>query len=1203
MLIKDMFIKPIDREIQGVIIVGQDEKTNMQQELEEYVVTKELLRYFSSFFAAYKKGINGITPHMGVWISGFFGSGKSHFLKILSYLLENRVVGGKHAIDYFIDDHKISDPMVLADMQLATRTPTDTILFNIDSKSDSNGKQDKDAIVSVFLKVFNEMQGYCGSMPYLADLERRLTEAGRYTEYQEKFDAEYGSAWKESRQDFSFIQDTVIDVLAAMDFMSEQAARIWCDKTAEPYRISIEEFAKRVKAYIDSKGNNHHVVFLVDEVGQYIGDDSKLMLNLQTVTEELGKECNGKAWIIVTSQQDIDKVTKVRGNDFSKIQGRFDTRLSLSSANVDDVIKKRILEKKDTASQTLRLLYGQKSTVIKNLIVFNDGVEKKLYSNENNFSLVYPFVPYQFDLLGKVLTSIRTHGASGIHLSEGERSMLAMFKEAAVAYMGQNEGTIIPFHAFYNALENFLGHNHRGVIVKAYANGRINPDKKEKDVFAINVLKTLFMIKYCNEYCNANIDNITSLMVSDINDDRIALRSEVESALKVLISQTLVQKNGDIYVFLTDEEQEINREIESQNVEMADIISRVSSVIFEDILQDNKYRYPEFNGRYSFPFNQAVDARPYKANQSNDIGVRVLTPASDYGTDENTLRMISGQSKEALVVLPDDRAFMDETQSYLKIEKFLRFGAASNLPNFESIKAAKNVEMRERNDNAKLYLSEALKAADIYVNGDKVQIGAKDISGRINDALGRLVAAVYHKLPYIDTPMGEEDIRKLMRTSNQVTMNLDDQALPNVHALDDVLRYIASNTSLHVKTSMKTLKDRFMKAPYGFVEDDVDWLVAKLFKRSDLSFTVNGSGVTLQNNKAEEIINLITKKANSDKLLMEQRVRVSDRNKKIVRSIMNELFHTGGSMEDEDGIMESFQRCSESRVDEIDRLADNYIRYAYPGKDKLAKGKVILQSILMVQTPVEFFQTVSEKENDLLDFAEDFEPIKAFFKGEQKEIFTRSLDMLAIYDNSKVYIVNTELESIVRDIRSITKEEKPYGDIPRLPELRDMFMRIYHDILIDEQKPVFTSIDDAEKRVLEETSGKEYLESMESGCKQQFAALKEAAKRVNDVSLLRGYSDRATALRDRILAQIYSIELEKAKNEKEKAAAVNQPNGQTPAVIPPKPKRRKSVAIRSVTHTSSWRIENEADIDRYIEELRSSLKGQLEENTIINIEF
>lgn len=141
MEIKDMFAKPIDRDLQGVIKVGDIENENIRQELEEYVVTKELQKHFADFFAAYKKGINGTTPKMGVWISGFFGSGKSHLLKIFSYLLDNTKVGGKRAIDYFIDDHKIEDPMVLADMKLAAETPTDVVLFNIDSKSDSNGKR------------------------------------------------------------------------------------------------------------------------------------------------------------------------------------------------------------------------------------------------------------------------------------------------------------------------------------------------------------------------------------------------------------------------------------------------------------------------------------------------------------------------------------------------------------------------------------------------------------------------------------------------------------------------------------------------------------------------------------------------------------------------------------------------------------------------------------------------------------------------------------------------------------------------------------------------------------------------------------------------------------------------------------------------------------------------------------------------------
>ena len=166
MFIKEMFEKQIDRDIQGVIIVGQSEEENVAQELDEYVVTRELQKHFAEFFSTYKKGIVGNTPKMGVWISGFFGSGKSHFLKILSYLLANKSVGDRKAIDFFADDRlaggkpKIVDQMVLADMKLAADTSTDVVLFNIDSKSDSNSKQNKDAIVNVFLKVFKEMQGF-----------------------------------------------------------------------------------------------------------------------------------------------------------------------------------------------------------------------------------------------------------------------------------------------------------------------------------------------------------------------------------------------------------------------------------------------------------------------------------------------------------------------------------------------------------------------------------------------------------------------------------------------------------------------------------------------------------------------------------------------------------------------------------------------------------------------------------------------------------------------------------------------------------------------------------------------------------------------------------------------------------------------------------------------------------------------------------
>ena len=1224
MLMKEMFEKEIDRDIQGVIIVGQSEAENVAQELDEYVVTKELQKHFADFFSAYKKGIVGTTPKMGVWISGFFGSGKSHFLKILSYLLANKSVGDKKAIDYFADDSltegkpKIVDRIVLADMKLAADTDTDVVLFNIDSKSDSNSKQNKDVIVNVFLKVFNEMQGFCGAMPFLADLERKLTEEGQYNEFKQKFEEVYGEAWEDSRQDFDFIQDDVVEVLTGMDFMSEAAARNWCEKAAEPYQISIEDFAKRVKAYIDRKGNNHHVVFLVDEIGQYIGEDSKLMLNLQTVTEELGKECMGKAWVIVTSQQDIDSVTKVKGNDFSKIQGRFDTRLSLSSANVDEVIKKRILEKKETPAQTLRLLYGQKATIIKNLITFNDGVEKKLYADENDFACVYPFVPYQFNLLASVLTSIRTHGASGKHLSEGERSMLAMFKESAMEYKECEVGTIIPFHAFYDALENFLDHSHRGVIIRAYENDMINPEHKEK-VFTVDVLKVLFMIKYVDKVVVANIDNITSLMAEGIDDDRIALKGKVEDALKVLMRQNLVQKNGDIYVFLTDEEQEINREIESQSVEMAEIINKVSEMIYEDIFTDKKYKYPAFNGRYSFHFNQIVDDRPYKPTQNFDVGVRILTPASDYGTDETTLRMVSGQGREVLVVLPDDRAFMDEIQRYLKIEKYLRLNTSSALSKYESIKEAKRLEMRERNANAKLFLTESLKDAVIYVNGDRAQINVKEVSARINEALGRLVKTVYHKLNYIDAAMGEDEIRKLLKTSNQLTLNLEGGTEPNIHALDDVLQYVAGNSRMHVKTSMKSIKDRFMKAPYGFVEDDVQWLVAKLFKRGELSFFVNGASVTMMNKDVEEIINYITKKAFVEKLMMEERVRVQDKDKKVVRDVLKELFHTSSPSDDEDAVMNYFISFANKLITELRVMKKDYDRAKYPGLKVIEEGIRIMSDIVHIQFPVEFFQTVSKRQDDLLDFAEDYEPIKAFFAGEQKGIFDKSLLYLEKYDDSKTYIVDAELENVVDAVRTIVKKDKPFADIPKLPELLKQFTDVYSKVLDDQLAPVLDAISESQKRVFEVLNTKEYKESKINAYNDMFLEIQNGAESCTNVSTLRGYADRAEALKIRLLNEMdkmdQDIALKKAEEVRKKLEAEAKENGRYDTDLIEQQVSKvaeengyhsqhiKNVTFKKISKSSSWRIESVEDLDKHLNELRNNLLLELDDNTIVNVEF
>lgn len=721
MQIKNMFEKQIDRDIKGVIKVGQSDEENVYQELDEYVVTKELLKHFRDFFNNYEKGVDGYTDKMGVWISGFFGSGKSHFLKILSYLLKNSTVEGKRAIEYFTDGKKIVDPMLIAEMTKAGTIESDVMLFNIDSKGSAKVGSGKEAIVEVFMKVFNEMQGYCGSIPYLAEFERQLDNEGRFEEFKENFEANAGAPWEKKRQAFAVIQDKVVKTLVEMNFMSEEAARNWCKNAKGNYDLSIEKFVSLVQEYCAKKGPNHHVIFLVDEIGQYIADDTQLMLNLQTIVEDLGTACKGKAWVIVTSQEDIDSITKTKGNDFSKIQGRFDTRLSLSASNVDEVIRKRVLAKNETATQTLRLLYEQKESIIKNLITFTaDTADKKLYADKADFADCYPFIPYQFNLLGQVLTAVRTHGASGKHLSDQSRSMLALFQESAIRVMDKEDGVLVPFSFFYDPLHKFIDHQHSQVISDAENNSKL-------DEFDVELLKVLFMIKYVKEI-KANVDNLTTLMISNIDDDRIEVRSKIEESLKKLIKETLVQKNGEIYIFLTNEEQEINNAINNESVEMGEIIGEASTVIFEEIYTEKKYRY---SSRYLFPFNQKVDDRFFKGNQSNDIGVTVITP---YGGDyaDSALRLLSAQGSSVIVKLPNDSTFLDEITESIKIYKFLNKNASGARGSFDSIRRAKEDERIEKKDRIRIFIEDALKNADIYVNGDKATISAKEPATRIN---------------------------------------------------------------------------------------------------------------------------------------------------------------------------------------------------------------------------------------------------------------------------------------------------------------------------------------------------------------------------------------------------------------------------------------------------------------------------------------
>lgn len=1209
MRIEEVFKKEITRPIKGVITVGGTESSDeIKQELEEYVVTREIRKHMRTLYTNYCKSLDGKTTDIGVWVSGFFGSGKSHFERINAALLDNSVINGKEAIEYFIDDDKLNDEMLVADIRRAASVPTDVIQFNIDSRSEMTGKQNKEAIGYVLLKIFNEMQGFCGAIPLVADIERNLSKKGLYEEFKSKFEEIYGSAWLDSRDEFDYVQDEVVEALAAIGAMSEEAARNTCEKIALNYSMDTEAFAKLVKSYIDGKGKNHHVVFVIDEIGQYIGENDDLMLNLQTVAEDLGKICQGQAWMMVTSQQDIDSITKTRSDNFSKIQGRFATRLSLSSTNVDEVIRERILKKNQTGHDSLCLLYDAKETLLKNLILWNDEINKPLYSDRENFAEVYPFIPYQFNMVGSILTAIRTYGASGKHLADGERSMLALFKEAAVKLKDKEPGEIVPLHMFYDSLEQFLDHSHSSVISRAFDNQFINPDHEENN-FTINVLKTLFLIKYIKEIV-PTVENITSLMVSHVDNNRMELQVKVEKALDLLVKQTLVSRNGNKYIFLTNEEQEINRSISAMHIELDERTRMISELIFEEIYTESKYRSTKFGNRYSFGFKQIVDEKIYKSGNDYPMTLRILTPDSDETTnDDGTMRFLSGQDNVVLIVLPQNRAFIDELVSAKQIEKYMTSGASGNLDKYEQIKAVKSVEMRDKRRNAKIYLEDALKEAVIYVGGDRVQGTAKDIRSKINEGLEKLINTLYHKLSYITTPVTEGDILSVLNDNGgQISLDVD-TAKTNEFAVVDVRDFIARNTAQkHSKTSLKSLIDTFRLAPYGFVELDVQWIVAKLLKQGDITLYLNGDIINLINKDAKEIIRYLTRKEYFEKLMIELKVRAGQAQIKTVKGIIKDLFGISCSSDDEDVIMRDFKRYAESLKREIEKIEYNYsMQPRYPGKAVVANGKKLLSEILLIQFPVEFFNNVKAKEGDLLDFAEDYEPVKKFFNGDQKQIFDDIIRILGIYEESKTYIVDKKIEDTADEMRSIIYNSNPYDSIYKLPPLRDEFIEANVTLLGEKAEPVKAAIEDARIRVFEELDGKLCKPKLTDKFVRLFQELREKSEQCNNVAKLQGIIVEADALKLRCLNEIVEME-EKltpvtphlATNGVGNSGDVDKPT--PPPVVKPV-KKRKSISIKSVNTFSTWQIETEDDVKKYVSELEKRLIATLEDNTVINIEF
>lgn len=1212
MKIREVFAKPIDRNIKGVIAIGDEQDTNIKQELEEYVVTQELQKHFHDFFEAYVASINHDTTNMGVWISGFFGSGKSHFLKILAYLLENHEVVGKPALDYFLDEQKILDPGTIKNMQLATSIHNETILFNIDSKAKDGNKAQKDAILNVFLQVFNEHLGLSTVDFWIADLERNLIKNKRYKDFQDKFkelDTQHRT-WLEARNGFAFLKGTIKDALVGIDYMSAENAAGFIDQLKMPYPISVENFAQLVNEYIQEKDDCYHLVFLVDEIGQYVGDSQQRMLNLQSIVEDLGTYTHGKAWVIVTSQQAIDQVTdNINGQDFSKIQGRFHTRIAMSSANVDEVIKKRLLMKTPVSEQVLASLYDNDQHAIKNLITFEADIERDHYRNPQNFADVYPFVPYQFNLLQDTLTAIRENGSDGKHLANGERSMLAIFQESAQLIEDQNTGALVPFSTFFKGLEQFLDHTHEIVIRRAISNDVVNPEG-EAEPFTVKVLQTLFMVKYVNNF-NATLNNIVTLMIDSVTTDRIKLEQKVTEALNILSSQKLIEKTTRGYEFLTDAEQDISRQIGKQNVESSEVAQAIGEYVFNNLIS-KKFVYPKLHKQYTFTFNQFVDDQPIGAT-SNEMGLRINTADSDSNREEMELHRlaISESNPQIIIDMPAGGQYTTDLRQALRIEKFvLDTSSQSTDERAAQIIGVKRSERKTLLEKAHVELENALESADIYVSNECLSAGTKGFKQRLENAQIMMVDTIYRNLNFMTGINDEKSILELFKNKDQNLVDTDE----NSQALKAVLGRINYDYSGQSKISYKSILDRFSKAPYGYREIDIKWLIAKLFIDAKLKVYVNGEQININSPKtANEFAENLIKKRYVDKMQFVPREAISARKKADLKEVAADVFNKRSFTDDKD---ETYVvELRDHNIQNTKQLLNQYLAQSerYPGRNILEDGQRLLDKLLNCLDTDNFYNMISEKKDDLLDWHDDMEDDGLFDfyqSAEQQKIWNNALDKVDIYDHSETYISDSEVKTLYDEIKQIIKGNKPYGQLNKLKELNEAFNTAYSTEFDRDEKVVRDEIDAERKSVKDYAQDQGLSDTYGRTVDAAFEHLVGQIELSKDLDSLFGIKPKIEAIKNRLMTSIDSIIAEKEQKELQEKArqeAATSTKDQENIGQPSTPLKAtpvvKHLSLNSLPISKTWQLNSAEDVDAELAQLRQVLLAQLNDADRIKLDL
>jgi hypothetical protein len=538
--IEDLFYRDIHRDIEEVIKVDQEEEDIIRKEIDEYIITEAIAKHYRSILERYYETLNNPHEGVGIWVSGFFGSGKSSFAKMLGLALENRPVKGKGAAARFAqrtDDQKVKVQL----SQITEHIPTEAVIFDV--STDRGIRSGNQTLTEIMYRQLLQQLGYAEDLD-LAELEITLEGRGELETFKETYREVFDQDWDENKDLIALSLGEASTVMHRLypDRFSTQDS--WREGMQDRADITPGKLAKRCKLLMDRRRPDKNLVFVIDEVGQFISRDVQKMLDLQAIVQQLGVHGRGRFWLVVTSQE---KLTELVGGlddkrvELARLKDRFPDRLQvhLEPSDISEVTSKRVLAKSSTAEKDLRELYSSHRGRLRNQTQVSADIKLPDLSTER-FTELYPLLPYQVDLVIQVVSGLRTQGGASKHVGGANRTIIKLAQQLLIHpetnLAEKSVGTLARIDQVYDLVSGNIPSEIRGKIDEIGA-------KVDHD-YAQPVAKVICLLQYVKSIHRTD-DNIAAMLYPSVDAD--SKLPQTKEALDELIDAHQVRRGENGY--------------------------------------------------------------------------------------------------------------------------------------------------------------------------------------------------------------------------------------------------------------------------------------------------------------------------------------------------------------------------------------------------------------------------------------------------------------------------------------------------------------------------------------------------------------------------------------------------------------------------------------------------------------------------------